>query len=145
MKSVFKIGQTVPIFKDWRTEEDKEGEATLVKPRIIENDGEFWEVHFKGDNDMVEICCRWIKKPMKPLEQIKSKLKSYSPELIRDLMRSHENLFEACAISAPVIDSFLNGQGLVSESEMDEALMSIRDSIQFAVKVQERLSTEISS
>ena len=42
---------------------------------------------------------------------------------------AHEELLEACSLAGPIIDSFLNGQGVVSVDEMDTALMAIRDAL----------------
>lgn len=45
------------------------------------------------------------------------------------LLAAAPDLLNACTLAGPVIDSFLNGQGGVSEAEMDEALMAIRDAL----------------
>ena len=56
-----KAGDKVTIYGKWVTEEDPEGEATLVK-KIMDGPGyEFWRVQFKGESGLYH---RFIRKEL---------------------------------------------------------------------------------
>jgi len=48
------------------------------------------------------------------------------------LMAACPTLLEACQLAAPVIDSWLNGQGVVTEQEMDAALLALTRALRAA-------------
>jgi len=48
------------------------------------------------------------------------------------LIAAAPSLLEACQLAAPVIDSWLNGQGVVTEQEMDAALLALTRALRAA-------------